>query len=327
MDNKLDVLYQFDDKYAPFAGISMISLFENNKQIENITVYCAAMDVSEDNKIKIEKQAQKYQREIIWIDINKALEYIESFNVQGWNGSLATWLKIFVVHEMPEQVKRLIYIDCDTLVLDDLSSLMSINMEESPIGCVLDSVGFVYSELLNTARYYNAGVILYNVDYWKNNSNFERMLDHLKKNIKRYHCNDQDLLNDFCDNKIFTLPVKFNLQGIHYLYSEKVFFKAYGQNDYYSTEELQDATMKPAIVHFFRIMGKYPWEKNNIHPLRKQFLEWKERSMWSEMKDIETEIGFIYKIETVMFKVLPKACFIKIFKYITEKNAKGLYKE
>ena len=38
---------------------------------------------------------------------------------------------------MPEQVKRLIYIDCDTLVLDDLSSLMSINMEESPIGCVL----------------------------------------------------------------------------------------------------------------------------------------------------------------------------------------------
>ncbi len=85
--------------------------------------------------------------------------------------------------------------------------------------------------------------------------------------------------------------------------------------------------MKPAIVHFFRIMGKYPWEKNNIHPLRKQFLEWKERSMWSEMKDIETEIGFIYKIETVMFKVLPKACFIKIFKYVTEKNAKGLYKE
>ena len=38
MDNKLDVLYQFDDKYAPFAGISMISLFENNKQVENITV-------------------------------------------------------------------------------------------------------------------------------------------------------------------------------------------------------------------------------------------------------------------------------------------------
>ena len=89
----------------------------------------------------------------------------------------------------------------------------------------IDSVGFVYSELLNTARYYNAGVILYNVDYWKNNSNFERMLDHLKKNIKRYHCNDRDLLNDFCDNKIFTLPVKFNLQGIHYLYSEKVFLK------------------------------------------------------------------------------------------------------
>ena len=41
MSNELNVLYQFDDKYAPYAGISMLSLYENNKEIENLNVYCA----------------------------------------------------------------------------------------------------------------------------------------------------------------------------------------------------------------------------------------------------------------------------------------------
>ena len=34
MSNELNVLYQFDDNYAPYAGISMLSLFENNRDID-----------------------------------------------------------------------------------------------------------------------------------------------------------------------------------------------------------------------------------------------------------------------------------------------------
>ena len=41
---KINVLYGCDDNYAPYTGISMTSLFENN-QSEEIVVYLAAMNI------------------------------------------------------------------------------------------------------------------------------------------------------------------------------------------------------------------------------------------------------------------------------------------
>lgn len=36
---KLNVLYLTDNNYAAFAGVSITSMFENNKHINEITVY------------------------------------------------------------------------------------------------------------------------------------------------------------------------------------------------------------------------------------------------------------------------------------------------
>ena len=41
---KLTVLYGSDDNYAPYTGISMTSLFENNRDLEDITVACSNED-------------------------------------------------------------------------------------------------------------------------------------------------------------------------------------------------------------------------------------------------------------------------------------------
>ena len=41
----LSVLYGCDDNYAPHAGISMTSLLENNRDIDELTVYFAAQDL------------------------------------------------------------------------------------------------------------------------------------------------------------------------------------------------------------------------------------------------------------------------------------------
>jgi subfamily B ATP-binding cassette protein MsbA len=34
----MNVLYQFNEKYAPYAGVSITSLFENNKNADEICV-------------------------------------------------------------------------------------------------------------------------------------------------------------------------------------------------------------------------------------------------------------------------------------------------
>lgn len=35
----LNILYQSNDNYAPITGVSMTSLFENNKKLDEINIY------------------------------------------------------------------------------------------------------------------------------------------------------------------------------------------------------------------------------------------------------------------------------------------------
>ncbi|MBR1842185.1 MAG: hypothetical protein IJ788_02800 [Oscillospiraceae bacterium] len=69
----LNILYACDDNYAPYTGISMTSLFENNKAQDVITVYCAGMQVSENNISKMKALAEQYGRNIVFLDTEKAI--------------------------------------------------------------------------------------------------------------------------------------------------------------------------------------------------------------------------------------------------------------
>ena len=48
----LNILYQCDDNYAPYTGVSMSSLFRRNKNIEEINIYILDDGISEENKKK-----------------------------------------------------------------------------------------------------------------------------------------------------------------------------------------------------------------------------------------------------------------------------------
>ena len=50
MIQKMNVLYTCDNNYVWLMGISAISLFENNKELDNITVYLLGENISDKNK-------------------------------------------------------------------------------------------------------------------------------------------------------------------------------------------------------------------------------------------------------------------------------------
>lgn len=320
MSNELNILYQFDDNYAPYAGISMLSLFENNRDIGELNIYCATMNVSKRNKQLILENADKYKRHIVFLDTSKSIDTIKKLNVRKWNNSLATWMKIFVIEELIGKIGSLLYIDCDTLVLGSLRELCSFDFKGKAMAAVIDSLGFEHLDRLNikiNKYYYNAGIMFFNLDYFYTHKDFyKKMLMHLKKNIHRYQVNDQDLLNDFFDGNILRLSPQYNFQGIHYMYSDKTYFKVYKKFDYYSKEEISYARKHVKIVHFLRVLGNYPWEKNNFHPLQKLFNAWKAKSLWNNIPQREQTRTLFFKIEILLYRLLPKYAFLSLFSYV-----------
>ena len=70
----MNIVYSSSDSYAELCGISLVSLFENNKEVEKIKVYIINNGIKENNINKLLKVAEKYEREMLFvnsIDIEK----------------------------------------------------------------------------------------------------------------------------------------------------------------------------------------------------------------------------------------------------------------
>lgn len=320
MGNELNILYGCDDNYAPYTGVSMTSLLENNRHLDKIVIYLAGMDISTGNMEKLERTAQKYGRELVPLDTRRAQEKIRQYNLGGWNGSLATWLRFFVFDQIPETVERLLWLDSDTIVTGDLEPLCTLDMQGAPVACGCDSICYYSRKRLaldqKNAPYFNAGVILFDLRKWTQRQILPGFMERLSQCGEYYVANDQDLLNDYFRGHIYKLPPEYNLQGTHLAYRAEDYLKVFPWKApaYYTGQELERAADAPAVVHFFRFLGDYPWEiGNNLHPARALYEQWRERSLWKGHNGPACGNKRLFRIEKALYCRLPKRVFLRIF--------------
>ena len=128
-----------------------------------------------------------------------------------------------------------------------------------------------------------------------------------------YSAPDQDLLNVVCREEILKLPAKYNAQPVHRVYHVNDYFKCYGSRAYYSEEEIEKLKDDTVIYHCFRFLGEFPWDKDNLHPDRKLFDYYLEKSPWEDYIRKKAEVTFPMKVERLLFKMLPHGMFLRIF--------------
>lgn len=82
MKKILNCTYSFMDNYAQHAGLSILSLFDNNKEADEINVYVIDYNIGDENHGKLEKVAAMYQRRIFFVNlelISKRWMYLQIF--------------------------------------------------------------------------------------------------------------------------------------------------------------------------------------------------------------------------------------------------------
>ena len=65
----MKVMYTCDNNYVWLMGISTISLFENNKGIEELKVYLLGENISDENREELKKIGEEYGRDVEVIDV------------------------------------------------------------------------------------------------------------------------------------------------------------------------------------------------------------------------------------------------------------------
>jgi lipopolysaccharide biosynthesis glycosyltransferase len=247
---------------------------------------------------------------------------MKTLGLNCYRDSYAPNIKLFVNHYIPDTVERLLYIDCDTIIVGAIEKLFNLNMHNQPVGMVLDSVCMRHKQAIGFSKrdlYFNSGVILYDMKEWRKQNCEERIIDHIINVRSHYLAPDQDVLNIVLKNKIKVLDVKYNLQPFHMVYLYAQYMRYFGQTRYYSKRKIDNAKDNAAIYHTFRYLGEFPWHKDSLHPATAMFDKYMAKSLWKDYSKTETEKNdLVFRIERSLYKLLPKSVFIVIFKICYE---------
>lgn len=313
---ELNVLYLTDNNYAPFAGVSITSLFENNKNIDKLRVFIIDDSISADNKEKFLKVAEQYGHEIVFLDMTEGINTLKKLGAPTYRNSYTTYLKLFAFGLLPNNVHRIFFIDSDSVVVDDLSEMIDIDMEGCMIGAVRDGISHPYKVAMGynpNDSWFNMGIMLVDVDKWKSENAELKIIEQLKKRTS-YMAVDQDLLNITQHGNIMTLHPRYNATPHHYVYDEKDFRKALPQGGFYDDLEImKEAQERPVIRHFERFIGESAWHLNTIHPYADLFDQYLNISLWSDYEKKPAKLSVTLKIEGILYRVLPKKIFLKIW--------------
>lgn len=278
----MDIVCCTDTNYVKYCCVMLTSLLENN-QGEDIAVHILDNAINDEAKGVIRNIVEhKYGQKIFFYALNENI--LKKFPSTCSYVSLTTYYKLFIPHILPLSIHKALYVDCDIIVLNSLHSLWEYDLSDKAAAAVKDAhrgldedckrLGYDYHK----DDYYNAGVILMNLDYLRKYDFVDKSINYVIQNadILKYH--DQDVLNGLLHGQILPLPHRYNLHDT--LYHDK----RYISKEQISIIEEEMQPEKRVIIHFSS--RRKPWGSRCLHPLRKLYFLYLDMTTWKRERPI-----------------------------------------
>ena len=282
--NKIHVSYSLDNQLIYPTLVSMLSGLENNNNSKNILIYhlLFSHDFDIDNIEIFESLKEKYEVKINYYIIPHIFS-----NMRSWTkGTDCVYYKILLPLMFPE-LKRIIYLDGDTLIRRDILEMYEYPFNDNYIlghpfymPYVMDKHG------INATHYINGGCLLFNIEkIRKDKKDFDLLYFTYKKN-KALRFREQDSINYIFYPNIGFLPLKYGI----YMIGDNRTFKLISRNirSPLNLTEGYEAVSEPSIVHFSCCWPKN-WEYKSqnlfrVHTIcsryRKEFYYYAKKSKY-----------------------------------------------
>lgn len=261
------------------TGVLMHSISKNNRDV----CYYLLVDESftEDNKNALIRVANKYGNYISFYVVTKEMTKSLPFGRKDQPGhvSIATYYRLFITEILPESVHKIIYLDGDMIVRHSLDDLWNTDIEDFALGVVHDMDELKHRNRLPypmETGYFNAGMLLINVDYWRNNHCYQQFWDFVENHFDAIKLHDQDVLNCVFYDKKRWVSLTFNFQ------TGFVYLPNYRQNDESIDPEIDEVKHNPVIIHYSAKIK--PWMIECFHPYCHVWRYYWRHSEWKKKR-------------------------------------------
>jgi lipopolysaccharide biosynthesis glycosyltransferase len=191
----IQVAFGVDASYVPHVGTTIASLVAASPKARlHFTMLHSG--VAADDRRRVGKCAPRAGFD--WIEIDDPA--LLSLETRG-HISAATSYRLALTRIVPPEVRRVLYLDSDMIVVRDISELWRTDMRKHAAAAVsdpgVDAADFAARWGLPSERplYFNAGVILLDLAAIRAHGIFDTALDFLAANLSVLTFRDQDALN------------------------------------------------------------------------------------------------------------------------------------
>lgn len=305
--NELNVLFSSDNHYAQHLGAAIQSLLENNRDFAVVRIYVVDNEISDLSKEKLCSIASKYANTtIFWIPFNKWKPQLQ-LNMM-WSISISSYARLFVADMIPDEIDRVLYLDCDMIVCDSLRDLWNTDLHNCVLGAVQDSIGDSTKKavgLLPEEQYFNSGMLLVDLAKWRELGVGTKCFHFIegKKGSVVHH--DQGVLNGVLRNQWFRLPLCDNLMTIHFIFDRDRVMDYFGEHsDFYSENEIVNAKEHPVIMHYTPSFTSRPWCKDCKHPRKNLYWENLAQTPWKGARPEKSNEKWYIKLINWCYRTL-----------------------
>ena len=275
----MDIVCNFDNTYVRYASVMLVSLFENNLN-EEINVHVLYKNLIEENQHKLSTLVQKYQgKHIHFYRINP--DRIMTFPIDGNPYiTMDAYLRLFMAEVIPQEVDKVLYLDCDLIVDGSLRDLWNTDVSDVALASVEDFncrsesnyVRLCYSQ---TDNYFNSGVLLVNLSYLREIDFTQKAVDYISKYPERVKFSDQDVLNALLHDRKKLLPYRYNVQDMFLRRKQKNRTQA-------EKDLLRRECAHPVIIHFSGC--RKPWRCDGHNPYNKLWYKYQDMTPWASQR-------------------------------------------
>ena len=284
----MNVFYFCSELYSSVVAVSIISLLENNRTFDCIHFYIGDDGIKEDTKIKLSEMIRDYNADIQYISLGDPSELLD-FPFEHRYQIGHSYPRMCIARLIPNSVERLLILDSDTLILDDLGELWNVDMEENILAGVVDCMNLrafrKQFSLENGEFYCNAGMFLVDMKKWREQKIESEIIRTIKERNGNVFFFEQTLMNYSCRGKILKLPAYYNSYTLFYAFEYDNLIAWRKPTVFYSREEVNEAVEHPKIIHFTRnfYMKSHPWKEGAEHPMNDVYRSYMQKTPWTEL--------------------------------------------
>jgi len=185
--------------------------------------------------------------------------------------TMAAYSRIFMASIIPSYIPKILYLDCDLLVLQNIDGLINVDLAGNFVAAVKETYSQKDYKRLGISSelpYFNSGVLYINLVEWRKQKIEQTLIEFINTSQEQIFYHDQDVMNYCFQNKWIHLDFHWNVTHF-FFYPEKFTPEYFGL----SSKKYNEVKNNIKILHFTG-SGK-PWKSECKHPLKKEYLTYK----------------------------------------------------